>query len=405
MIKVTDKQNCCGCTACKSICPRHCISMKEDNEGFLYPKVDISSCIDCKLCEKVCPVLSPLSGSEVMQTLTIAAKNKEDLIESASGGSFMPLAEYVIDNGGVVFGAAYDYKMRLKHQYTESKREIKRFRGSKYVQSDLGNTFLQVKYFLNNGKLVLFSGTPCQIQGLYKYLAKKNTSNLITLDFVCHGVPSPKVFRKYIDYIETTNKSSVIDYKFRTKKLGYNYKCFDSCCYELSNGIYIYSNDNCKYDLFMTKCFFAEIASRPSCGKCVFKSKNHISDFTVFDCWHWKQLSKNVDGRMGATTMIVNTSKGKEIYNNIDNKFYSENSNLDNAIKLDGISMIYSPPVNNRRGDFFKQLDNMTIPQLYDEFLKMDTYAQIKQIVKNFLRSLNLLPIIWNIKYKFKNKK
>lgn len=276
MIKITDKQNCCGCSACKSICPKHCITMQEDEEGFLYPQIDLDICIDCKLCEKVCPVQNILQGKGIESIYTICSKDRENLIESASGGSFIPLAEYVIDKGGVVFGAAYDNNMLLKHQYAESKHEIKKFRGSKYIQSDIDDSFNKVKLFLKKGRIVLFSGTPCQVQGLYNFLRNTNIDNLITLDFVCHGVPSPKVFKKYIKYIENKYKAKVKDYKFRTKKFGYTGCSYNYSYSFLSNGKRIWADNEDKYAQFMTKSFFAEMTSRPSCSKCAFKSKNHI---------------------------------------------------------------------------------------------------------------------------------
>ena len=398
MIKITNKRNCCGCSACKSICPKHCITMKEDNEGFLYPEINHEFCIDCKLCEKVCPVQNVLQGKGIKSIYTICSKDKENLIESASGGSFVPLAEYVIDQGGVVFGAAYDNHMQLKHQYTESKHDIKKFRGSKYIQSEIDDSFDKVKFFLKKGRIVLFSGTPCQVQGLYNFL-NTNINNLITLDFVCHGVPSPKVFRKYIEYIENKYKAQVKDYKFRTKKYGYTGYSYSKSI--LSNGRSVWADNEDKYTQFMTKSFFAEITSRPSCSKCAFKSKNHISDFTVFDCWHWKQLSKNIDGKMGATTMIINTLKGKMIFNEIKNHFIYENSNIETAIKLDGISMLYSIPANRKRNDFFRSLDKMTIPQLYEEYLELKGLARVKELIKSILDKYKILTHIRNLKYKF----
>lgn len=402
MIKITDKHDCCGCSACESICPKHCISMSEDEEGFLYPKVNLDACIDCKLCEKVCPIHHVLKGQEIVSTYTVCSKDKENLEESASGGSFIPLAEYVIDKGGVVFGAAFDNNMRLKHQYAESKDGIRKFRGSKYVQSDVDDAFSKVKSFLKAGRTVLFSGTPCQVQGLYNFLRKTNIENLITLDFVCHGVPSPKVFRKYVEYTENKYGAQVKDYKFRTKKCGYNGYIFNYSYNYLSNGEIIWADCEDKYAQFMTKSFFAEISSRPSCSKCAFKSKNHISDFTVFDCWHWKQLSKHIDGAMGATTMVVNTPKGKVIFDEIKDKFVYETSDIETAIKLDGISMLHSIPANRRRNDFFSSLNTMTIPQLYESYLEPKGLAKVKERIKSILDRYKMLTHIRNLKYKLR---
>lgn len=402
MIKITDKHDCCGCSACELICPKHCITMKEDEEGFLYPKVNINVCIDCKLCEKVCPVHHVLYGKGIECTYTVCSKDKENLVESASGGSFMPLAEFVIDKGGVAFGAVFDNNMRLNHQYTDSKDEIKKFRGSKYVQSDIAGSFKMVKSFLKEGRMVLFSGTPCQVQGLYNFLKSTNIKNLITLDFVCHGVPSPKIFRKYIEYTENKYDAQVRDYKFRTKKYGYNGYSYSYSYSYLSNGKSVWADNEDKYAQFMTKSFFAEMTSRPSCSKCAFKNKNHVSDFTVFDCWHWKQLSKNIDGTMGATTMVVNTPNGKMIFDEIKSKFLYESSNIDTAIKLDGISMLHSIPANHKRNAFFRSLDTMTIPQLYEVYLEPRGFAKIKEQIKSILDRYKILTHIRILKYKLR---
>lgn len=400
MIQIINKQDCCGCSACKTVCPKQCISMKYDEEGFLYPNIDISICINCGLCEKTCPIINVQTRSTTNSTYTIISKNNKNLKESASGGSFTPLAEYVLNKGGVVFGAAFNHNMQVEHQLAEIKEELTRFCGSKYVQSNIGDSYKRVRLYLKNNRIVLFSGTPCQIQGLYRALGNTKTDNLITFDFVCHGVPSPKVFKKYIEYINSKYNSCVIDYKFRTKKYGYNSNSY-SCCY-LANKQKIWADKKNKYIQFMTKSFFAEMTSRPSCNKCAFKSKNHISDFTAFDCWHWKQLSKNLNGTMGATTLVVNSEKGNAIFNEIKAQYNYEPSILDKAIKLDGISMLNSIPPNPKRNDFFSSLDKLSIPELYEKFLEPNNIEKLKNHIKSILDKYNILPIIRNLKYKLK---
>lgn len=402
MIQITEQYKCCGCSACQTICPQHCIDMKEDKEGFLYPFVYTKHCINCKLCEKVCPVLNPIINNNApIKSYTIINKDKDILKESASGGSFTPLAEYTISNGGYVFGAAYDNNLQVCHQFVNSTKDLKKFRGSKYVQSNINSSYIIALSLLKEGYHVLFSGTPCQIQGLYKIIkhTKIDASNLITLDFACHGVPSPKVFRKYLEYISNKYEAKVLDYKFRTKK--YGYKSYNSyCCIKLSNNKEIWADKKEKYNQFMFNSFFSEITSRPSCSKCAFKSKHHITDFTVFDCWHWKQLNKDLNGDMGATNLIINTTKGYKIFKEIQNKFDYEESNLELAIKYDGISMLHSIPSNPRRTSFFTLLDNMTIPELHNLFLEPTWNERLINYVKLILEKSNLLPLLRNFKYK-----
>jgi coenzyme F420-reducing hydrogenase beta subunit len=197
MIHLTEKTDCCGCNACVQSCPKDCITMQEDNEGFLYPAIDLETCIDCSLCEKVCPEIHQKEVRKPLQVYAAKNRNEEVRLQSSSGGIFTLLAEKIIEEHGVVFGARFDENWAVIHDYTETIEGLASFRGSKYVQSRIGETFSQAKQFLKSGRKVLFSGSPCQIAGLKLFL-KKDYENLLTIDFVCHGVPSPKVWRKYI---------------------------------------------------------------------------------------------------------------------------------------------------------------------------------------------------------------
>lgn len=197
MINIKDKSNCCGCNACVQKCPKQCISMREDDEGFLYPYVDKTLCIECGLCEKTCPIIN--SKEERKPLNVFAAKNQNDEVrmQSSSGGIFTLLAENVIDEGGVVFGAGFNERWEVVHSFAENKKDLAKFRGSKYVQSKVGNSYKLAEAFLKQGRKVLYSGTPCQIAGLKQYL-RKDYVNLLAVDFICHGVPSPGVFRTYL---------------------------------------------------------------------------------------------------------------------------------------------------------------------------------------------------------------
>ena len=198
MIKITKLVDCCGCASCVQVCPKKCISFSEDKQGFRYPLVNESICIDCGSCERVCPML--IDRVKTTPIIVYAAKNRNELIRraSSSGGIFSFLAERVLSEGGVVFGAKFDDNWEVVHDYTESIDGLASFRGSKYLQSRIEDNYQKVKFFLQNGRKVLFSGTPCQIAGLKSFL-QRDDGNLITIDFVCHGVPSPKVWRKYLE--------------------------------------------------------------------------------------------------------------------------------------------------------------------------------------------------------------
>ena len=236
MIEIKDKSQCCGCNACVQRCPKQCIA-SEDEEGFLYPEVDEAICIDCGLCENVCPVINQADARIPLQVY--AAKNTDEKIRmhSSSGGVFSILAEQTIKQGGVVFGARFDENWEVKHDYTETIDGVSVFRGSKYVQSKTGDTFKQAEQFLKQNRKVLFSGTPCQIVALKRYL-KKEYENLLLVDFICHGVPSPGVWRKYLKQVIalTCDKNTVSSHlklllsernalvegiSFRDKRLGW----------------------------------------------------------------------------------------------------------------------------------------------------------------------------------------
>ena len=221
MIEITEQVKCTGCSACANICPKQCISMVADLEGFLYPSVDTKECINCGLCEKICPILkkNPIKSDDIIAYAAML-NNTDIRLESSSGGVFTAIAESVIDKNGVVFGAELDENFNVIHTYVETKEELKKFRGSKYVQSVIGETYKRAKGFLDQGRFVLFTGTPCQIGGLYAYL-NKDYDNLITQDLICHGVPSPMVWRKYLEFREDISHAGVRRMSFRHKKYGW----------------------------------------------------------------------------------------------------------------------------------------------------------------------------------------
>lgn len=220
MIQIKDKADCCGCTACASICPKDAISMEPDTLGFKYPKVDLSRCIDCGLCEKVCAFNDHYDKSLNLKEPKIYAARHKDMHEietSRSGAAFIAISDYILKNGGVVYGAGYKDHFRVAHKRATTKEERNEFKGSKYVQSDLDRIFRQVKDDLKQGETVLFSGTPCQTAGLNSYIGKKLRENLVLVDIVCHGVPSPYIWRDYLNYLEKKYKSKIVTVNFRDK--------------------------------------------------------------------------------------------------------------------------------------------------------------------------------------------
>ena len=324
MISVKDKKDCCGCAACVQRCPRHCILMKEDEEGFLYPLVDVSLCIDCGLCEQVCPVIHQGTAREPLTVF--AAKNPDEQIRmsSSSGGIFTLLAEQVLAEGGVVFGARFDEHWEVVHAYTETVEGLAAFRGSKYVQSRTGDSFVQAERFLRQGRKVLFSGTPCQISGLRCFL-RKEYDNLVTVDFICHGVPSPGVWRAYLK--EKTarqcgGKNSVLSHStyplgdvrveniaFRDKR--YGWKKFSFALTLSAPGRRGAKNTvllrETKYKNVFLKGFLRDLYLRPSCHECPAKCFKSGSDVTIGDFWSINDYLPRENDHCGYSLCLVHS--------------------------------------------------------------------------------------------------
>ena len=307
MMYITEKSSCCGCSACAQSCPKQCIGMTEDEEGFLYPVVDASVCIDCKLCEKVCPFLN--SNDVILPKSVEVAINQDNemRLESSSGGIFSLLAEHVINKGGVVFGARFDDEWDVIHDYTECIEGLSAFRGSKYVQSEIRNSFQEAKRFLDDGRSVLFSGTPCQINALKRFL-KKDYKNLYCVDVVCHGVPSPLAWKDYLSHINP-NDEEILSVKMRDKSRGwskYSYK--------------IVSKQGALYDNFAAnseylRMYINGFIVRPSCFDCPVKGGKSHSDITLADAWGIKEVYPEMDDDQGASVVCIYTDAGMSLYN------------------------------------------------------------------------------------------
>ena len=321
MIEIRDKKNCCGCSACIQRCPKQCICFKEDEEGFLYPVIDTATCIDCGICEKVCPILH--QGEERKPLKVYAAKNKDEEIRkhSSSGGIFTLLAEEVIKEGGVVFGVKFDENWEAKHDYTETINGLHVFRGSKYIQSRIEDNFLKAEVFLKQGRKVLFCGTPCQVAGLKCFL-RKEYDNLLTLDFVCHGVPSPGIWRKYLaetvahlcDKNSATSNPISMDnvhiegISFRNKNTGWkNYSFALTLSTTTRSGVKntISLSEEFPQNTFM-KGFLANLYLRPSCYACPAKCGKSSSDITIGDLWGAHTIIGQDDDDRGTSLVMIN---------------------------------------------------------------------------------------------------
>lgn len=347
-INITSKEDCCGCTACASICPKNAIIMKEEKEGFLYPSIDKTKCVDCGMCKKICPILNKTRNEKINQKGYIFQYKDENIRkESTSGGFFTAIAEHILDNSGIVYGVSLDKDFVAKHERVSKKEDLWKFRNSKYVQSDPNVTFKQVRKDLNNKLLVLYSGTACEIEGLKRYL-QRNYENLITVDVICRSVPSPLLWRKYI---EEKNKNKEIEkVYFREKKYGYKYS--NLCMYSKDTIVY---NNGIDTDPYL-RAFFSNICSRPSCYNCKFKEQFHKADFTIWDCFDVDNYDESFDDDLGTTRVLVNTSIGNQIFEELAKKHNSKEIEVDKLVNK--FHQMFNPiKYNSNRETFFEELN------------------------------------------------
>lgn len=387
MIEIKDKKDCCGCWACYNACPKQCITMEEDNEGFRYPQVNKDVCIDCHLCEKVCPILNGKTEEKKSQKAYLL-QIKDDKIrkESTSGGSFTAIASWILMRGGVVFGVAFDDTLTsVSHKYAEDKEGLESFRYSKYVQSNIGDTFKQVKSFLNAGRWVAYSGTPCQIEGLISYL-RKPYEKLVLIDVVCYGIPSPGMFRKYIEWQHRRIGGEFTRFLFREKILSYNY-----------TSVSIYNEDSSKdyhrgveRDKYM-RSFFCNRNVRPSCYACCFKKRYRPSDFTIWDCYDIRKFSKSLDEE-GTNRVLAHTSKATKILEEIkDSIRIEEYGDIDYFIRDEKAmtASVLMPQDRERFWDDYQRMD-------FDTFLNKWFPDNIKVRLNSLLRMMAFRLGVYN---------
>ena len=329
MIHITDKHNCSGCTACFSICGQHAITMQPDQLGFKYPVVDAEKCVECGLCKKVCAFNDDYATPEnLKQPLAYAARHKSigEVEKSRSGAMFAAISDYILGLGGVIYGVGYDSSFRVMHKRATSKAGRDEFRGSKYVQSDMGTVMNQVAEDLRQGNQVLFSGTPCQTAGLSSFLRLRrvDTTNLLVCDIVCHGVPGPKLWEDYLKYIERKERAKVTKVNFRDKsKFGWT-------AHKESFEI----DDTYTYTYTYTYTFYQHIMFRPSCGNCHYTNLRRTGDITLADFWGWENTDTNINrDDKGVSLIFINTPKGERVLSEIKGNVQLIKAKLENCMQ------------------------------------------------------------------------
>ncbi len=380
MIEIKRREMCNGCSACATICPKSCINMVSDKLGFVYPALEADRCVNCGLCEAVCPDLKQKLQTNDMPPETYVAVGKDDSIreKSSSGGVFSLIAQYIISRGGVVFGAAFDNTFHsVRHIAVESLAELKKLQGSKYLQSKIGSSYADAKTYLEQGRTVLFTGTPCQISGLIAFL-KKDYDNLYLQDIVCHGVPSPAVWDAYLEHLETRFGGKVIDVSFRDKKAGWkNYLL----SIKFGNGN-VYSNKHSD-DLYM-RGFLHDYYLRLSCYECKHKGVDRESDITLADCWGIEEICPELDDNKGTSLIIVSSSKGKLLFDNIAKELSLRKTDLDCALKYNQ-SIVRSANEYPKRNKFENEFQQKPINVLLKKYCSISTLRKIKHKVKSLL--------------------
>lgn len=317
MINIKHKEDCCGCFACKQICPQQCIEVIHDNQGFSYPAIDATKCIDCHLCEKSCPVLNQYAIKEGPLNCYLSYSKNDDIrITSSSGGVFTELSKLIISKGGVIFGAMFDDNWQVYYSETSSIEGLQAFRGSKYVQSDIRNSYNRVKEYLNEGRYVLFSGTPCYVAGL-KHFLKKEYENLLTVDFVCHSIPSPKVWYLYLESLKKKYNSEISGLSFRNKNNGWSQYSI-AVDFKNRKGVTHGFTESHFSNLFM-RGFASDIYTRPSCSRCPARNFSSGSDITLADAWDVNKYHPEKNDEKGLSHVMINTDKGRHFYSSLEN--------------------------------------------------------------------------------------
>lgn len=371
------KNICNGCGVCSLVCPVNAIMMEKDSEGFLYPVIDETKCIKCNKCRKFCANNVTENKYDIK---AYAAKNinKKDRLNSTSGGMFYLLAQYTIEKNGVVFGVKYDEDLKVTHDYSETLQGCREFSISKYVRSDLNNSYQKVKKFLLDDRHVLFTGTPCQVYGLKTYL-NKEYEKLILCEIICHANPSPKIFDMYIKNREKENDKKIKKIYFRSKEQDMNF------------GPYLEFIDGTKkIDNLFNVSFTSQLINRPSCNNCQFVDVNRKSDFTIGDFWGIDKVFPEFNDKQGISLLTVNSQKASSIFNEIKQNIEYKESNLNIAFKDNHHSNI---PVNKNRFEFFNkistgEINEKNITKYLKKYTNKPLYRRILNKAKGLLSKI-----------------
>lgn len=385
MKKIIEKQYCTGCEACLNICPHNAIQMERDYEGFYYPQINQTLCIDCGLCEKTCPVLnyadlSPKRSKNNDIQKAFAAKIKYEKYRSisSSGGIFPAIANYILNQGGLIVGAAFDSKYNVYHKIISSPEELKEIQASKYAQSKIGLLYKEIKKYLQSGKIVFFTGMACQVEGLKLFL-RKDYDNLYTADLICMGIPSPGVWRTYLDTIFEGEKIQHINFKDKT----YGWRNF-SLRIETNKRLFLEKG----FDNAFFQCMFKTYTLRPSCFHCPFKKVERLSDFTLADCWGTIDEVPQLDDNKGLSAVVIHSSKGIHLWEKLSYTLDIAEVNLTSIIKHND-NLVKNKQSHHKRNDFYYYLNQKSPKKAFAKFGKnpnKSLFLILKKKIRTFIK-------------------
>lgn len=393
MPKLVNWKQCCGCGSCANKCPKQAITMLPNHEGFLHPEVNVEMCVECGACEKACPGLLVARNEQTLPQAFIV-QHKDDAIryQSTSGGAFTAIAEEVIRRGGVVCGAVMTNELTVKHDFVSDIIGLARFRNSKYVQSEIGNAYIVTQKFLNKGRYVCFSGTPCQINGLYKYL-NKDYENLIAVDVVCKSVPSPLVFAKYVEW-KQLSEGKLSDIVFRDKKRGFlyctmaHYKTHEAR--KEAKDVYRRGSESDEW----LRLFLSGKISRRSCMSCPYQTTQRVGDITLGDIWETNNLE--FDDNKGSTLIHVWTEKGiaflDSIKNNVKIKQFPEGNQR-------GVERTNTITLRTNREELFDEVHKLPVNAFFEKYAPYSMKVRAKQWGRYLIWRLHLHNVIRHIKH------
>lgn len=385
--------NCSSCGACVNICSKDAIVMKPDKDGFYRPVVDEKKCERCGLCIRICPwtknVFNPNESFPIPKVYAAFAINEKIRLESSSGGVFSVLAESILQENGVVVGVAQLDKYRFGHLIVESKSELSRIRGSKYVQSNPNLIYRQIQLLLKGNRKVLFSGTPCQVAALYSFLGKKTFENLTTIDVVCHGVSSEKVFRKYVECVEHEENKGMKECAFRDKTTGWRH--YSISCKFMDGTRKIIPHNLSQY----MRLFLNRISQNVSCDDCRYRRLPRISDITLGDYWGIEKKHAEMNDDKGISVVLLNTCRGEQMFKKVADKLKICKSNIDDAI-AGNPCIVRSEKRHAKRNDFFGELDYRSMDELIKKYcpnpsIMKKNYLRLKRFAKKYVFSAGFL--------------